>query len=174
MTDSPRRRTRDKVVDERNRRAPFHDSNLRQPQRSVGFASRITGWLALRVAGGHAADGREVRTTVSWGVASGLPVREEGSQALYAAADAAMYHAKRAGRAHLHRRRSGAYGGVSSVIAEYCKPELQQYIQDPSFRRSAATEPVLPDTLARRKKADAVTRRGPAEWAPDSEPGTRG
>jgi diguanylate cyclase (GGDEF)-like protein len=46
----------------------------------------------------HAPDGRAVRITISCGVASGRPVGIEGSQALYAAADAAMYRAKRAGR----------------------------------------------------------------------------
>lgn len=53
---------------------------------------------AVRGAIVHAADGREVRTTVSCGVASGRPVGDEGGQAIYAAADAAMYHAKRTGR----------------------------------------------------------------------------
>jgi diguanylate cyclase (GGDEF)-like protein len=53
---------------------------------------------AIRQAVVHAPDGREVRITVSCGVACGRPAGEGGGQALYAAADAAMYRAKRAGR----------------------------------------------------------------------------
>jgi diguanylate cyclase (GGDEF)-like protein len=50
---------------------------------------------AVRRAVVHAPDGRQVRITVSCGVASGVPAGDEGGQALYAAADAAMYRAKR-------------------------------------------------------------------------------
>lgn len=53
---------------------------------------------AVRRAVVRAGDGREVRITVSCGVATGHPVGEDGGQALYAAADAAMYLAKRGGR----------------------------------------------------------------------------
>jgi diguanylate cyclase (GGDEF)-like protein len=53
---------------------------------------------AVREAVVHTAQGEEVRITISCGVASGHPVDEAGAQALYAAADQAMYAAKRAGR----------------------------------------------------------------------------
>ncbi|HEU0012684.1 MAG TPA: GGDEF domain-containing protein [Longimicrobium sp.] len=43
-------------------------------------------------------DGTAVRTTISCGVASGVPAGPDAGQAIYAAADAAMYQAKRAGR----------------------------------------------------------------------------
>lgn len=46
----------------------------------------------------HTADGEEVRITVSCGVASGHPADAGGGQAIYTAADQAMYQAKRAGR----------------------------------------------------------------------------
>jgi diguanylate cyclase (GGDEF)-like protein len=59
---------------------------------------------AVREAVVHTAQGEEVRITISCGVASGCPADEAGAQALYAAADQAMYAAKRAGRdrTHLH------------------------------------------------------------------------
>ncbi|HEX5870557.1 MAG TPA: GGDEF domain-containing protein, partial [Longimicrobium sp.] len=59
---------------------------------------------AVRDAVVHTAEGEEVRITISCGVASGHPVDEADAQALYAAADQAMYAAKRAGRdrTHLH------------------------------------------------------------------------
>lgn len=53
---------------------------------------------AVREAVVHTADGEKVRTTISCGVASGHPVDADGGQAIYAAADQAMYMAKRAGR----------------------------------------------------------------------------
>ena len=53
---------------------------------------------AVREAVVHTAEGEEVRITLSCGVASGHPVDEADAQALYAAADQAMYAAKRAGR----------------------------------------------------------------------------
>lgn len=53
---------------------------------------------AVREAVVHTAEGEEVRITISCGVASGHPVDEDGGQAIYAAADQAMYAAKRAGR----------------------------------------------------------------------------
>jgi diguanylate cyclase (GGDEF)-like protein len=53
---------------------------------------------AVREAVVHTADGDEVRITVSCGVASGHPAEEDGGQAIYTAADQAMYQAKRAGR----------------------------------------------------------------------------
>lgn len=53
---------------------------------------------AVRGAVVHTAEGEEVRITISCGVASGRPVDEAAAQALYAAADQAMYAAKHAGR----------------------------------------------------------------------------
>jgi diguanylate cyclase (GGDEF)-like protein len=53
---------------------------------------------AVRDAVVHTAEGEEVRITISCGVASGHPVDADGGQAIYAAADQAMYQAKRAGR----------------------------------------------------------------------------
>lgn len=60
------------------------------------IAERVRRAVAAAVV--RAPDGGEVRITLSCGVASGLPPSEEAGQALYAAADAAMYRAKRAGR----------------------------------------------------------------------------
>lgn len=53
---------------------------------------------AVRNAVVRAPDGREVRITISCGVATGRPAGDHGGQAIYAAADAAMYRAKHAGR----------------------------------------------------------------------------
>lgn len=53
---------------------------------------------AVRDAVVHTAEGEEVRITISCGVASGHPVDADGAQAIYTAADQAMYQAKRAGR----------------------------------------------------------------------------
>jgi diguanylate cyclase (GGDEF)-like protein len=57
----------------------------------------------------HTADGEEVRITISCGVASGHPTEADGGQAIYAAADQAMYQAKRAGR-----NRTRLHGGPAA------------------------------------------------------------
>ena len=66
------------------------------PGEARAIAERVR--RAVRSTVVHAADGAEVRITISCGVASGVPVGDEGGQAIYAAADAAMYRAKRTGR----------------------------------------------------------------------------
>ncbi|HYR06948.1 MAG TPA: GGDEF domain-containing protein [Longimicrobium sp.] len=67
---------------------------------------------AVREAVVRTAAGEEVRITISCGVASGHPVDEDGGQAIYAAADQAMYAAKRAGR-----NRTRVHGGPSAEPA---------------------------------------------------------
>lgn len=66
-----------------------------------GFAARAIAERvrrAVRDAVVHTPEGEEVRITISCGVASGRPTDADGGQAIYAAADQAMYQAKRAGR----------------------------------------------------------------------------
>jgi diguanylate cyclase (GGDEF)-like protein len=79
------------------------------PSEAWAIAERVR--RAVREAVVHTAEGEEVRITISCGVASGHPVDEAAAQALYAAADQAMYAAKHAGRdrTRLHGEAAGEH-----------------------------------------------------------------
>jgi diguanylate cyclase (GGDEF)-like protein len=66
------------------------------PDEARAIAERVR--QAVRRAVVHTADGKEVQVTISCGVASGHPSDADAGQAIYTAADQAMYQAKRSGR----------------------------------------------------------------------------